>query len=80
MNLLLKKLNIEIIEWENLYGEWYTFLYNPDGSQVKEEINNDFAYKCLKECLLVMNVLKSLKNNRFKNRKRTPKRKYKISK
>lgn len=76
--ILLKRLNNEIIEWENLYGQFYTYLYNPDGSQKPEELNNEQMYKSLEISRTVMQVLQKLKRNRFKDIKRLQKRKYKI--
>lgn len=77
-NFLLKKLNNEIIAWENLYGESYTYLYNPDGS-IREGLKyDDSMFENLRINKTVMQVLKKIKRNRFKDTKRLNKRKFKI--
>lgn len=76
---LLKYLNNEIVKWENLYGYWYTYLYNSDGSQKPEYINDEQSYKALNESRVVMQVLNKIKRNRSTNLKRLEKRKYKIN-
>lgn len=79
-NTLLKYLNNEITAWENLYGDWYTLLYNPDGTQKPEKINDEQSYKALEICRTVMQVLQKIKRNRFTKLKRLNKKKYKIGK
>lgn len=78
-NKLLKYLNNQIVIWENIYGDIYNFLYNPDGSQKPEEVNNKYLYSSLREAEAVMQTLHKIKRNRFKDVKRPEKRKYKIN-
>jgi hypothetical protein len=77
-NNLLKHLNNEIIKWENLYGYFYTTLYDENGHQRKENINENNLYDALNVCNTVMNVLNKIKRNRFNDIKKSEKRKYKI--
>jgi len=79
-NNFLKYLNNQITIWENLYGDFYTLLYDSNDKQRPEEVNNEQAYRSLKECLTVVNVLKKIKRNRFKKIKVIEKKKYRIYK
>lgn len=73
-------LNNAITTWENLYGDFYTMLYNKNGKQRPEYINNEDMYTCLKNCWGILKVLYKLKNSRYKLQKRKVKKLYKINK
>ncbi len=77
-NKLLKYLNNQIIIWENIYGDIYNVLYNPDGTQKQKEINNKYLYASLRNAQGIMQVLKKIKRNRFNDIKKLEKRRYKI--
>lgn len=81
-NYLLKRLNNEIVKWENWYGTWYSILYDSDGhlQHFDSELIKDQYIKLLHEARAVMQVLNKIKRNRFKDIKRLEKRRYKINK
>ena len=80
MDKLSKRLKNTIIQWENIYGDWYTVLYDKNGIQIKPEKENTFAYECLRESNNILKVLKQIYNNKNYNIKNMNKRKYKLSK
>lgn len=73
-------LNNAVTTWENLYGDFYTMLYDKNGKQRPEYINNEDMYACLKNCWGILKVLYKLKNSRYKLQKRKVKKLYKINK
>ena len=73
-------LNNAVTTWENLYGDFYTMLYDENGKQRPEYINNEDMYACLKNCWGILKVLYKLKNSRYKLQKRKVKKLYKINK
>lgn len=73
-------LNNAVTTWENLYGDFYTMLYDKNGKQRPEYINNEDMYTCLKNCWGILKVLYKLKNSRYKLQKRKVKKLYKINK
>lgn len=75
---LLKRLNNEITIWENVYGEYYSYLYNADGSLRVKETDEASMFENLKVARTVMEVLQKLKRNRFNDIKRLEIKRYVI--
>lgn len=80
MNKLLKYLNNQIIIWENIYGDYYTMLYDKNENLIPmNEIMQNDLFKWLYSSQQVLSVLRKIKRNRFNDIKRLEKRKYKIN-
>lgn len=81
-NKLLKYLNNQITIYENIYGDLYNSLYNPDGSlkpvKKEDELEKEQHFKYLRQAEAVMQTLKKIKRNRFKDIKNLEKRRYNI--
>lgn len=69
----------EIIKWENLYGQAYTYCYNEKGN-IRYDVNiDDTMFDYLHQAKMVLQVLKKVKKYRNKPVKRQVVRKYKLS-
>ena len=81
MKAFSKQLNNMIIEWENLYGDYYTQMYDEKGHLKGFDLNSlefDELRNSLKVSRTVMQVLKKLKRNMYYMPKKEVKRKYKV--
>lgn len=80
-NKLLKYLNNQIVIWENIYGDYYSMLYdeNDQLKPTKNEILQNDLFKFKHAAMEVLLTLRKIKRNRFKDVKRPEKRKYKIN-
>ena len=80
MKAFNKQLNNMIIEWENIYGEYYNLMYDDNGYLRKFvwEVELDQLAQNLRVARTVMQVLKKLKRNMYYMPKKEVKRKYKI--
>jgi hypothetical protein len=79
MKLTIDYLTNEIIKWENLYGQAYTYCYDETGS-IRNDISiDDRMFDYLQQAKMVLQVLNKVKRNRNKPVKRQEIRKYKIT-
>lgn len=79
MSTLLRQLNNTIIQWENIYGDFYTSLYDEDGNIKLDMRDCDYLFNSLKQAESVLRVLNRLKRNRNYNLKKLTKRQYNIN-
>ena len=80
MKAFKKQLNNMIIEWENLYGDFYNLLYTRNDDLRKFDSIGEFNALTtdLNIARTVMQVLKKLKRNMYYMPKKEVKRKYKV--
>jgi hypothetical protein len=78
MKRTIDYLTNEIIKWENLYGQAYTYCYDETGS-IRNGISiDDRMFDCLHQSKMVLQVLNKVKRNRNKPVIRQELRKYHI--
>lgn len=80
-NKLLKHINNQIVIWENYYGWLYTELYDENDQlrPTNNEIMQEDMFKWKYAAMQVLQTLRKIKRNRFKDIKRPAKKEYKVN-